>query len=186
MKEANIKLIGTATSVDEAIANEKAGMDAIVAQGSEAGGHRGSFLKPKNQLPMIGTISLVPQIVDVVSIPVIAAGGIMDGRGVRKYCLRCRRGQNGHAFLTSQDSNASELLRDAIINSKETDTVVTKAFSGKLARGINHRFIEEMSQYEGDIPDYPIQNELTSSIRKAAANIGDKELTHMWSGRTSD
>ena len=129
---------------------------------------------------MIGTISLVPQIVDVVSIPVIAAGGIMDGRGVLASIVLGAEGvQMGTAFLTSQDSNASELLRDAIINSKETDTVVTKAFSGKLARGINNRFIEEMSQYEGDIPDYPIQNELTSSIRKAAANIGDKELTHV-------
>lgn len=184
LKAANVKLIGTATSVDEAIANEKAGMDAIVAQGSEAGGHRGSFLKSKNQLPMVGTISLVPQIVDVVSIPVIAAGGIMDGRGVLASIVLGAEGvQMGTAFLTSQDSNASELLRDAIINSKETDTVITKAFSGKLARGINNRFIEEMSQYEGDIPDYPIQNELTSSIRKAAANIGDKELTHMWSGQ---
>ncbi|HDI7655576.1 TPA: nitronate monooxygenase [Staphylococcus aureus] len=185
LKAANVKLIGTATSVDEAIANEKAGMDAIVAQGSEAGGHRGSFLKPKNQLPMVGTISLVPQIVDVVSIPVIAAGGIMDGRGVLASIVLGAEGvQMGTAFLTSQDSNASELLRDAIINSKETDTVITKAFSGKLARGINNRFIEEMSQYEGDIPDYPIQNELTSSIRKAAANIGDKELIHMWSGQS--
>lgn len=134
---------------------------------------------------MVGTISLVPQIVDVVSIPVIAAGGIMDGRGVLASIILGAEGvQMGTAFLTSQDSNASELLRDAIINSKETDTVVTKAFSGKLARGINNRFIEEMSQYEGDIPDYPIQNELTSSIRKAAANIGDKELTHMWSGQS--
>ena len=89
---------------------------------------------------------------------VIAAGGIMDGRrSFGKYCLRVQKGTNGlTAFLTSQDSNASELLRDAIINSKETDTVVTKAFSGKFARGINNRFIEEMSQYEGDIPDYPI------------------------------
>ena len=132
---------------------------------------------------MVGTISLVPQIVDVVSIPVIAAGGIMDGRGVLASIVLGAEGvQMGTAFLTSQDSNASELLRDAIINSKETDTVITK--SGKLARGINNRFIEEMSQYEGDIPDYPIQNELTSSIRKAAANIGDKELTHMWSGQS--
>ncbi|CDR23479.1 NAD(P)H-dependent flavin oxidoreductase [Staphylococcus schweitzeri] len=185
LKEANIRLVGTATCVDEAIANEKAGMDAIVAQGSEAGGHRGSFLKTQNQVPMIGTISLVPQVVDAVAIPVIAAGGIMDGRGILASIILGAQGvQMGTAFLTSQDSKASKLLRDAIINSKETDTVVTKVFSGKLARGINNRFIEEMSQFEGDIPDYPIQNELTSSIRKAAANIGDKELTHMWSGQS--
>ncbi len=100
----------------------------------------------------------------------LLAGGIMDGRGVLASIVLGAEGvQMGTAFLTSQDSNASELLRDAIINSKETDTVITKAFSGKLARGINNRFIEEMSQYEGDIPDYPIQNELTSSIRKAAS-----------------
>ena len=141
--------------------------------------------KTQNQVPMIGTISLVPQIVDAVTIPVIAAGGIMDGRGILASIILGAEGvQMGTAFLTSQDSKASKLLRDAIINSKETDTVVTKAFSGKFARGINNRFIEEMSQFEGDIPDYPIQNELTSSIRKAAANLGDKELTHMWSGQS--
>ncbi len=118
--------------------------------------------------------------------PVIAAGGIMDGRGVLASIVLGAEGvQMGTAFLTSQDSNASELLRDALsINSKETDTVVNKSVQAELARGINNRFIEEMSQYEGDIPDYPIQNELTSSIRKAAANIGDKELTHMWSGQS--
>ncbi len=99
MKETNIKLIGTATSVDEAIANEKAGMDAIVAQGSGTGGHRGSFLKPKNQLPMVGTISLVPQIVDVVSIPVIAAGGIMDGRGSSASIVLGAEGINGHGIF---------------------------------------------------------------------------------------
>lgn len=82
LKEANVKLIGTATSVDEAIEKENAGMDIIVAQGSEAGGHRGSFMHKENDMPLIGTMSLVPQIVDKVSIPVIAAGGIMDERGV--------------------------------------------------------------------------------------------------------
>lgn len=187
LKNAGITVIGTATSVDEAIANERAGIDIIVAQGSEAGGHRGSFLKlgPKEHEAMIGTMSLVPQIVDAVTVPVIAAGGIMDGRGVLASLVLGASGvQMGTAFLTSSDSKASPLLRESIINSKETDTVVTKTFSGKYARGINNQFIEDMQQYPDIIPEYPIQNQLTNLIRKEAAKRGNKELTHMWSGQS--
>lgn len=126
LKSAGITLIGTATTVEEAIANERAGMDIVVAQGSEAGGHRGSFLNISHNghEAMVGTMSLVPQIVDAVCIPVIAAGGIMDGRGVLSSLVLGSSGvQMGTAFLTSSDSKASSLLRDSIINSKETDTI---------------------------------------------------------------
>lgn len=160
-------------------------MDIIVAQGSEAGGHRGSFLNHSDEEPMIGTMSLVPQVVDNVSIPVVAAGGIMDGRGLLASMMLGAQGvQMGTAFLISDESAASDLLKNAILGSRETDTVVTKVFSGKFARGIHNEFIHEMNQYDGEIPDYPIQNQLTNSIRKAAAQNGSRELTHMWSGQS--
>lgn len=186
LKERNIKVIGTATSVEEAIANESAGMDAIIAQGSEAGGHRGAFTETNsNHTPLIGTMSLVPQIVDQVSIPVVAAGGIMDGRGmVASIILGAEGIQMGTAFLTSEESGASQLYKNAIQHSKETDTVVTNVFTGKPARGIDNEFIHKMNEYNDDIPDYPIQNQLTSAIRKEAAREGNEQWTHLWSGQS--
>lgn len=186
LKERNIKVIGTATSVEEAIANESAGMDAIIAQGSEAGGHRGAFTETNsNHTPLIGTMSLVPQIVDQVSIPVVAAGGIMDGRGlVASMILGAEGIQMGTAFLTSEESGASQLYKNAIQHSKETDTVVTNVFTGKPARGIDNEFIHKMNEYNDDIPDYPIQNQLTSAIRKEAAREGNEQWTHLWSGQS--
>jgi len=186
LKAHQIKLIGTATSVEEAIANERAGMDIVIAQGSEAGGHRGAFIETANQYtPLIGTMSLVPQIVDAVSIPVVAAGGIMDSRGlVASMALGAEAIQMGTAFLTTVESGASQLYKDAIIQSKETDSVVTNVFTGKPARGINNTFIEKLNQYDGEIPDYPIQNQLTTTLRKAAAQAGDPQWTHLWSGQS--
>ena len=186
LKARNIKVIGTATSVEEAIANEQAGMDVVVAQGSEAGGHRGAFTESDNgQTPMIGTMSLVPQVVDHVNIPVIASGGIMDGRGLTaSMALGAQGVQLGTAFLTTDESGASNLYKNAIENSIETDTVVTKVFSGKPARGIKNAFIEEMNEYNDEIPDYPIQNQLTNPIRKKAAKEGKEDGTHLWSGQS--
>jgi len=138
-----------------------------------------------NHTPMIGTMSLVPQIVDAVNIPVVAAGGIMDGRGLLASMMLGAQGvQMGTAFLISDESAANELLKNAILNSKETDTVVTNVFSGKYARGIHNKFIDQMSQYDGEIPDYLIQNQLTNSIRKTAVQDGKTEFTHMWSGQS--
>ena len=186
LKEANIILVGTATSIDEAIENERAGMDVVVAQGSEAGGHRGSFLTVKeDREPAIGLMSLIPQMADNVSIPVVAAGGIMDGRGILASMVLGAQGvQMGTAFLTSKESGANELVKQTIINSKETDTIITDVFSGKYARGISNQFVQAMINYDGDIPPYPIQNQLTQSIRKQAAANGDSEFTHIWSGQS--
>lgn len=186
LKQNHMKLIGTATSVEEAIANEQAGMDMVIAQGSEAGGHRGSFTYVAgDQVPLVGTMSLVPQIVDAVNIPVIAAGGIMDARGlIASMVLGAKGAQLGTAFLTTEESGASTLYKNAIQESKETDTVVTKVFSGKPARGIDNDFIHNMNRYDDDIPDYPIQNQLTNAIRKASAQNGDTKWTHLWSGQS--
>lgn len=185
LKAHDITLIGTAASVDEAQANEEAGMDIVVAQGSEAGGHRGSFLNTSNDNALVGVMSLVPQIVDNIAIPVVAAGGIMDGRGlVASMVLGAQAVQMGTAFLTTLESGANNVLRNAILNSKETDTVVTPVFSGKPARGIDNEFIHEMGKYDDIIPSYPIQNQLTNGIRKAAVQKGDANMTHLWSGQS--
>lgn len=186
LKEANVILVDTATSVDEAIENEHAGMDVVVAQGSEAGGHRGSFLPVKDDRQSeIGLMSLIPQIADNISIPIVAAGGIMDGRGILASMVLGAQGvQMGTAFLTSKESGANELVKQTILKSKETDTIITDVFSGKHARGINNQFVQAMINYDGDISPYPVQNQLTQAIRKQAAANGDSEFTHIWSGQS--
>lgn len=186
LKESGATLVGTATTVEEAVALESAGMDAIVAQGSEAGGHRGSFtVDEADQPPLIGTMSLVPQVVDAVNVPVIAAGGMMDGRGlVASLALGAEATQFGTAFLTTEESGASALKKQAILDSDETQPTITNVYSGKFARGIRNRFISHFADYQGEIPEYPIQNQLTTAIRKTAAREGDAEYTHLWSGQS--
>ena len=184
MKQAGIFLVGTATTVREAIENEKAGMDAVVAQGSEAGGHRGGYIQSE-QGNLIGLMSLIPQMVDHVTIPVIGAGGIMDGRGVMaSICLGAAAAQLGTAFLTSKESGAKEVHKEAIRNASEDDTTLTRAFSGKWARGINNTFIEEMKKHEPTLPTFPVQNALTQRIRKAAGAQENKEFMSLWSGQS--
>jgi nitronate monooxygenase len=183
MKQNGIFVIGTATTVDEAIALENAGVDAIVAQGSEAGGHRGSFL-PSTADALIGTMALVPQIVDHVSVPVIASGGIMDGRGlVASLVLGATAVQMGTAFLASIESGAHPAHKQKIISANEDATVITKSYSGKAARGILTDFMKDMRLYEGTIPDYPIQNTLTRDIRQAASKVSNPEYMSLWAGQ---
>ncbi|WP_377890218.1 NAD(P)H-dependent flavin oxidoreductase [Alkalihalobacillus sp. R86527] len=182
LKNEGVVLIGTATTVEEAILNEQHGMDAVVAQGSEAGGHRGTFTDSYRQ-SMIGTMSLIPQVADHVSIPVIAAGGIMDGRGVcASMVLGADGAQLGTAFVTCKESGAKPQHKEAILHTKETETVMTASFSGKPARGIRNAFIERM---EGHEPlDYPLQNALTKGIRKEAALQNRPEYMSLWSGQS--
>jgi nitronate monooxygenase len=168
--------IGTATTVKEAIMNEAAGMNMIVVQGSEAGGHRGSFAESFDH-SMIGTMALIPQVADQVSIPIIAAGGITDGRGVlASLVLGAKAVQMGTAFVTCKESGANELHKKAILNATEEQTVITWAFSGKPARGLNNEFIKKMKDYETTLPAYPIQNMLTQDIRSEAAKQKNKLL----------
>ncbi len=184
LKRAGIIVIGTATTVEEALINEKAGMDAIVVQGSEAGGHRGAF-NDSSETPMIGTMSLIPQVVDQVKIPVIAAGGIGDRRGVlAALILGAQAVQMGTAFVTCVESGAHPLHKEAILKSRGNDTVLTSVFSGKSARGIKNEFIEKMESHIDCIPDYPIQNALTSPIRKEAAKQGRSEWMSLWAGQS--
>lgn len=178
-------IMGTATTVEEAIQLEKNHVDAIVAQGFEAGGHRGTFLGSYEH-SLIGTMALVPQVVDNVRIPVIASGGIMDGRGiVASLALGASAVQMGTAFLVSQESGAHPKYKQAVLQSRDTDTVMTKMFSGKPARGIRNTFIESMWGYEGDIPAYPLQNALTRPMRNWAKQEGNSEYMSLWAGQAS-
>ncbi|ANX11447.1 nitronate monooxygenase [Fictibacillus arsenicus] len=184
LHNSGITVIATATTLKEAKELESLGVDMIVAQGSEAGGHRGTFLDVEDEA-LIGTMALVPQIVDAVQCPVIAAGGIMDGRGMAAaFSLGASAVQLGTAFLTVQESGASEIHKSAILTSKDTDTKITQAFSGKSARGFKNEMMLSLESAPS-LPPYPIQHVLTSDIRKEAAKQGNKELVSMWAGQAS-
>jgi len=185
LHERGIFIIGTATCIEEGVLLEEAGCSAIVAQGSEAGGHRGTF-GSTDGVPMIGGLALIPQLVDNVRIPVIASGGIMDGRGIAASLTLGASGvQMGTAFLSCEEARLPKPWLDSLMDSKDVSTVLTKAFSGKYARGINNRFIKEMSSLESEIPEYPLQNSLTRPIRNAAKEKADPRFMSLWAGQGS-
>src|SRR5258706_2171738 len=160
-----IVTIGTATTTDEAVALQEARVDAIVASGFEAGGHRCSFLRAAED-SVTGTFSLVPRIADVVDVPVIAAGGIADARGViAALALGAEAVQMGAAFLTCEESGASRIHRQALMQRKAEFTALTKAFTGRLARGIQNRLMSELEQERAEILPYPLQRCLSEIFR---------------------
>lgn len=175
------RIIGTATTLAEARAWAEVGADAICAQGMEAGGHRGTFLKPVEE-SLIGLVPLVSAICAAVSLPVIAAGGIMDGRGIAAMLrLGADAVQIGTAFLLSDESRISPPWRAALERADADSTQLTRAFSGRTARGIENRFMRDMA--DEDIPSYPIQNALTQEMRAAAAKAGNADLLSLWAGQ---
>jgi nitronate monooxygenase len=185
IKTRGMFLIGTATTVEEAVALAKASVDAIVAQGSEAGGHRATFAGEFDS-GMIGTISLVPQVVDAVTVPVIASGGIMDGRGIAAaLALGASAVQLGTAFLTCDEAGIPEVYKKAILNAREHETRLTCAFSGRPARGIVNRFMSEFEANGGSdaILPFPLQNDLTRPLRAAAAKQERAEFLSLWAGQ---
>lgn len=178
-------LMGTATTVEEALRLEAAGVDAVVAQGSEAGAHRGTFAADFDAA-MIGTIALVPQVVDAVRVPVIASGGIMDGRGIAAaLALGASAAQLGTAFLTYDEAGVPEDHKAAILAAREDETRLTRAFSGRPARGIVNRFMVEVDRADapGAILPYPLQNALTRPLRNTAAKQGRAEFLSFWAGQ---
>ena len=186
-EQKGIKVIAMVTTVEEALQAERSGAAAIVAQGSEAGGHRSTFSLDKHPAgALVGTMSLVPQVVDAVKIPVIAAGGITDGRGLlASIILGAQAVQIGTRFLTSAESGAHPVYKRAIFNSTEESTVVTKSFSGRPARGIKNRFIEEF-EASGVAPlPFPSQNTATKDIRAAAAKNSKPEFMSLWAGQST-
>lgn len=179
-----IVVVGTATTVDEAIALELGGVDAVVASGMEAGGHRISFLQPPER-SLIGTFALIPQVVDAVSIPVIAAGGIADGRGLAAATvLGADAVQVGSAFLATEESAAAPAHRAALRSNAARHTVLTTAFSGRLARGIPNRVTEELTDPTMIAP-FPIQGWLTGQFRSAAGDRGISDLMSLWAGQAT-
>lgn len=177
-------LIGTATTLAEACVLQESGIDAIVAQGSEAGGHRGTFIG-KAEDGLIGLFSLLPQLVDQLDIPIIAAGGIMDGRAIiAALDLGAESVQMGTAFLSCFESGIPDVYKHTLLTQQQDNTVLTRAFSGKLARGIRNQFIERMDARKINILDYPIQNALTSMMRKKAREQNNIDFMSMWAGQS--
>ncbi|WP_104062730.1 nitronate monooxygenase [Arthrobacter sp. 4R501] len=188
-----IVVVGTATTVAEAVALEAGGVDAVVASGMESGGHRVSFLKPAEE-SLIGTFALVPQVVDAVGIPVIAAGGIADRRGyAAARALGADAVQVGSAFLATRESAAVPAYRAILHSPAARETVLTRALSGRLARGIPNRIIAELSEAkpaagglsEAGIAPFPVQNWLTGRFRPQAAARGNTELMSLWAGQAT-
>jgi nitronate monooxygenase len=185
LRRQGITTIGAATTVDEACALEAAGVDLIVASGSDAGGHRPSFLESAEK-SLTGTLALIPQVVDAVDTPIVAAGGIGDGRGVvAALVLGAEAAQLGTVFLATDESGASEAHKAELVSESARYTALTRVFSGRMARGIRNRFIEEMSSREAELPPYPIQSWFTRSIRGAADRAGRAEYLPLWAGQSA-
>ncbi len=181
-----ILTIGTATTPDEAVALQEARVDAIVASGFEAGGHRGSFLRAAED-SVTGTFSLVPRIADVVDVPVIAAGGIADARGViAALALGAEAVQMGTAFLTCEESGASTIHREALMQRKAEFTGLTNAFTGRLARGIQNRLMSELKEERAEILPYPLQRILVRNLSIAAEAAGRADLMPLWAGQSAN
>lgn len=176
-------LMGTATTVREAVALEDAGVDAVVAQGSEAGGHRGTFLGPPDG-GMVGTMALVPQVVDAVRVPVLASGGIMDGRGIAAARMLGASGvQMGTAFMAADEAGTSAPYRARLLAAGEDATAITRAYSGRPARGIRTAFMDQVEDEAVPVPPFPLQNTLTRAMRAAAAGRGNADALSLWAGQ---
>jgi nitronate monooxygenase len=181
-----IRTMGTATTPDEAVLLDQAKVDSIVASGFEAGGHRGSFLRSAED-SLTGTFSLTPQVVDAVSAPVVAAGGIADARGIlAAFALGAEGVQIGTAFLASDESGASSLHRNALVEGRARRTSLTKGFTGRLARGIHNRLLEEMNRPDVKILPYPLQRLLMRNISVPAEKAGRSDLLPLWAGQSAN
>ena len=183
LQHQGVTTIGTATHLLEAIVLEESGVDIVVAQSFEAGGHRGTFVGNYDQ-GMVGSMALLPLLADHLSIPIVAAGGIMDGRGITAALALGASGvQMGTAFLTATESGAHPKYKEILPKGTEITTALTRVFSGKPARGLKNRFIEELQDTEAFLPGYPIQNALTREIRQEAARQDRLEFMSLWAGQ---
>lgn len=182
LKAAGILILSSATSAEEARWLQDHGADAIIAQGAEAGGHNGWFL-PRRGADLTGTMALVPRVVDAVRVPVVAAGGIADGRGVAAALMLGAAGvQVGTAFLATPECASPEVHKQAVIAATGDDTMATRAYSGRLARGIANDFSRDMAAH-ADWPDFPLMNVATGPIRAASAGAGLPDAVALWSGQ---
>ena len=174
---------GSANCIAEAKGLEAAGFDFVIAQGGEAGGHRGSYLRDPYQ-SLTGTLALTRMIVRAVKLPVVAAGGIMDGAGIAAVlALGARAAQLGTAFIPCPESGAAQVHKDLLLNATEDDTRITEKFSGKPARGLANRFLREM-EAKPQLA-FPAQNGVTGRLRQASAKAGDPDFIALWAGQAS-
>jgi nitronate monooxygenase len=185
VRSAGAKIISSATTVDEARWLEGQGCDAIIAQGYEAGGHSGMFLT-REVSTQIGTMALVPQVVDAVKVPVIAAGGIADARGIAAaFALGAAAVQIGTAYLLCPEAKISPLHRQALRKSKDNETVVTNVFTGRPARGIANRIIREVGPISDDAPEFPLAAAALLPLRSKSEKAGSNDFTPLWSGQAA-
>jgi nitronate monooxygenase len=183
LKSAGILVISSATSAEEARWLAARGADAVIAQGAEAGGHRGMFLND-DIARQAGTMALVPQVVDAVKVPVIAAGGIGDGRGiVAALALGAAGAQIGTGYLLTPESKISASHRAALKAAHDNSTTLTNLFTGRPARGIVNRYIREVGPMSPDAPPFPLAAGAALPLRMAAEAKGSTEFTPLWSGQ---
>lgn len=183
VKATGAKVISSATTVEEAVWLEKRGCDAIIAMGYEAGGHRGMFLS--DQLyTQVGTMALVPQVVDAVSVPVIAAGGIADSRGIAAaFMLGASAVQLGTAYLFSTEAKVSKLHQAALANAKDSQTALTNIFTGRPARGIVNRIMRELGPISAHAPAFPTAGGALVPLRGKAEPLGNDGFMNLWAGQ---
>ncbi|HTR15441.1 MAG TPA: nitronate monooxygenase [Acetobacteraceae bacterium] len=178
-----ILIAGTATTPEEGVLLDALGVDIIVAQGAEAGGHRGTFTVPWREA-MIGTLPLVSLLTARIQRPVVASGGIMDARAVRAVLAAgAAAAQLGTAFLLCPEAGTPEPHRRMIADPHPRPTIVTSVYTGRPARGIHNRFADDMAFLEGATPAFDDMNALTRDLRKAAAGRGDAEWMSLWAGQ---
>jgi nitronate monooxygenase len=185
VRDAGMKIIASATSVDEARWLEDRGCDAIIAQGYEAGGHRGNFLSDDIST-QAGTMALVPQVVDAVKVPVIAAGGIADARGiVAAFALEAAAVQIGTAYLFCPEAKISAAYRAALRKAKDNQTALTNVFTGRPARGIVNRVIREVGPMAEGAPEFPLAAGAMAPLRAKCATTGSNDFTAYWAGQAA-
>jgi nitronate monooxygenase len=176
-----------ASSVEDAVRSVESGADVIVAQGAEAGGHRSTFDLPEDgDVPMVGTFALVPQVVRAVAAPVVAAGGVMDGRGLAAALALGAQGvQIGSRFLVADESGVPEGYRRRVLEARDVDTVVTRAVSGRPARGLPNRLVAALEAAGPPALGYPRQAAASAGLRAAAAAADRPELLALWAGQAA-
>jgi nitronate monooxygenase len=185
LQDAGSLILCSATTVAEARFLQESGVDAIIAQGWEAGGHRGTFETSFEDFG-VGTVALVPQIADAVEVPVIAAGGIADGRGIAAaFALGASGVQMSTAFLSCPEANISDDLRAAIRQARDDDTRLTRAFSGRPARAMNNRYVEAMAKDRTPLPDFPTMYGFSDPLMAASAERGDGDFQFLLYGQAA-
>ncbi len=185
IRKTGAKILSTATSVNEARWLEDQGCDAIIAQGFEAGGHRGMFLT-EDISTQVGTMALVPQVVDAVKVPVIAAGGIADARGIlAAFALGAAAVQIGTAYLQCPEAHISPLHRQALKDTKDNETAITNVFTGRPARAIVNRFMREAGPMSDVAPKFPLAAATLAPLRAKSEMAGSTDFTPLWSGQSA-